>query len=449
MSQGVKNVDVRLGNFACSIRGFDEPGPVLAAVLAAVRDMLEAGPVPDGAPGELTDSAAARLLEEAAAASGLPPEDLEVARGLLVTARPAAIPEAVGEAAPAVEAERAAPRLDAEASAEIKRVLEQAASLPSAPADAAALAARSHFGKRERQLDEPAPVEAVGAYDAPDDALPTEQPAPSDDMSSPMPEQEVAALAEEPAPATTMAEPVSELEPEPAPQPREEPEEEPLLLNIFDAPPPRSARPEPVTETVSDTVVRGPGLSEPSAEPWPNPTGPNAHADEAPQATAEEEAAEEPVAIGAARSLRHSGFFGRGPQNPSNDPAPVSLLRPLGKAASPRRVETPTPKPVPKAEAAGAPPSVQALAWRMGARTAEERVLCVAAWLTFAKGSPKFLRSAAFEELDAVETESERDLDSRLDAFRSLLRDGALVQLGTESYALSERQLDRAAPYFD
>ncbi|MEO1276643.1 MAG: hypothetical protein AAFV96_15105, partial [Pseudomonadota bacterium] len=80
---------------------------------------------------------------------------------------------------------------------------------------------------------------------------------------------------------------------------------------------------------------------------------------------------------------------------------------------------------------------------------AEERVLCVAAWLTFAKGSPKFLRSAAFEQLDAVETESERDLDSRLDAFRSLLRDGSLVQLGTESYALSERQLDRAAPYFD
>ncbi|MEO0959828.1 MAG: hypothetical protein AAFY66_15425, partial [Pseudomonadota bacterium] len=85
----------------------------------------------------------------------------------------------------------------------------------------------------------------------------------------------------------------------------------------------------------------------------------------------------------------------------------------------------------------------------MGARTAEERVLCVAAWLTFAKSSPRFLRRAAFEQLDALESEFERDIDDRTDAFRTLLRDGALVQLGTESYALSEKQLDRAASYFD
>ncbi|MEL6482597.1 MAG: hypothetical protein AAFQ75_14195, partial [Pseudomonadota bacterium] len=175
MSEGVKQVDVRLGSFACSIRGFDEPGPVLAAVLAAVRDVLEAGPAPAGAPEELDDAAAALLLEEAAAASGLPAEELEVARGLLVTARPSAVAagdvaevaaEAAGEEAFVTEEERTSPRLDAEASAEIKRVLEQAARLPSAPTDAAAFAARSHFGKRARDLEPPAEAEPI-AEEAP------------------------------------------------------------------------------------------------------------------------------------------------------------------------------------------------------------------------------------------------------------------------------------------
>ncbi|MEM6357344.1 MAG: hypothetical protein AAF844_16905, partial [Pseudomonadota bacterium] len=87
MIEGVKRVDVRLGNFACSLQGFDEPGPVLAAMLAAVRDAIDAGPVPEGTPETLDDAAVAQLLEEAAAASGMPADELEVARGLLVTAR--------------------------------------------------------------------------------------------------------------------------------------------------------------------------------------------------------------------------------------------------------------------------------------------------------------------------------------------------------------------------
>ncbi|MEL7173169.1 MAG: hypothetical protein AAFN05_09440, partial [Pseudomonadota bacterium] len=373
MSEGVKQVDVRLGSFACSIRGFDEPGPVLAAVLAAVRDVLEAGPAPAGAPEELDDAAAALLLEEAAAASGLPAEELEVARGLLVTARPSAAAvavadvaevaaEAAGEEAFATEDERSSPRLDAEASAEIKRVLEQAARLPSAPTDAAAFAARSHFGKRARDLEPPAEAEPI-AEEAP---LGMEAGAPVEEEPVSIYEPEVL---QENAPAIEPDIP-AEAAPEPAPEPvpeteveveaeveaeaegptaREaEPEEEPLLLNIFDAPPPRPARPaafEPVVDTAEPEPEPGPGLAEPPVAPWRVPADPQAETDEGSAATVQTaEAANEPVAIGSAKAQRHGGFFGRGAQQPGNDPAPVSLLRPLGKAASPRQEDKPAPR---------------------------------------------------------------------------------------------------------
>ncbi|MEO0426826.1 MAG: hypothetical protein AAF160_05205 [Pseudomonadota bacterium] len=490
MIEGVKRVDVRLGNFACSLQGFDEPGPVLAAMLAAVRDAIDAGPVPEGTPETLDDAAAAQLLEEAAAASGMPADELEVARGLLVTARPATAEAAVD----AVEEERATPRLDAEATAEIKRVLEQAARLPSAPRDTAALA-RSRFGRRERELDAPAEpaaddlvAEAPEITDAPEVTGAPEMTETSEIMEA----QEVS---EAPEPLDTAPEPIAEVEPEivalaetgtePAlgAETVSDVSEEPLLLNIFDTPPPRADAPaddaqtKPAAFSLFGAASAKPasGLSEPAAawqasEETSGFTGRTPKEDDATDvdilanpltlSPAEETTSDDAAPAGDladpddvaepasdAPAQRPGRFFGRGAQASSDEPAPVALLRPLANAAKTKPKEDGAKPDAPVG--AGAPPSVQALAWRMGARTAEERVLCVAAWLTFAKSSPRFLRRAAFEQLDALESEFERDIDDRTDAFRTLLRDGALVQLGTESYALSEKQLDRAASYFD
>ncbi|MEM7499735.1 MAG: hypothetical protein AAF371_17320 [Pseudomonadota bacterium] len=540
MSEGGKRVDVRLGSFACSIRGFDEPGPVLAALLASVRDALAAAPRPPGAPEELDHATAERLLRDAAAASGLAAEELEVAHGLLVTARPVEVESETAsdseeEAEPA--AEPAAPRLDAEASAEIKRALEQAARLPSDPDEAAAMA-RSRFGRRDRQLDAPAgaaaaatvagstglaedPVEEESVSAEPadamaedvgtivSDAMSADDGAPSDDVHAsaeemPMAEARVPDAAEAIAPEAEAAAPEAvepqapspeeeTADPTPAPLPDAEPEvvdtpeeqEEPLLLNIFDTPPPRETRAGASTTTGRSLFGAAPhdagddrpqgGFGEVSHR-W---TGAEGHRDGGGTETSDtlppavpgvapepvlEESEEPAVAVGAPGGFRPGGFFGRrsaGGDAPGADPAPVALLRPLAKAAAPWRRgpaeagaatgdagRSPDGKPSADGAAAG-PSSVQALAWRMAARSTPERILCAAAWLTFAGRSPRFSQRAIFQQLDAIEMEDERDPETRIEGFGELVSRGALIQLGTETFALSEQQLGRLAPHFD
>lgn len=144
----------------------------------------------------------------------------------------------------------------------------------------------------------------------------------------------------------------------------------------------------------------------------------------------------------------------------------MALLRPLAAAASapsedhqPRRTSRggswgsrDVAKPrerEPQRPGEGAPASAQALAWRMDARTPGEQILCAAAWLTFAENKPRFSRRDAFAVVDAIPGEQVRNLEIRVKGFGRLVRDGAIIQLGADIFALSERELDRVAPFFD
>ncbi|MEM6946127.1 MAG: hypothetical protein AAF565_20465, partial [Pseudomonadota bacterium] len=85
----------------------------------------------------------------------------------------------------------------------------------------------------------------------------------------------------------------------------------------------------------------------------------------------------------------------------------------------------------------------------MDARTPGEQILCAAAWLTFAENKPRFSRRDAFAVVDAIPGEQVRNLETRVKGFGRLVRDGAIIQLGADIFALSERELDRVAPFFD
>ncbi|MEL6265251.1 MAG: hypothetical protein AAFR52_06310, partial [Pseudomonadota bacterium] len=88
MSDRHRRVDVRLGAFACSIEGFDDPAPILEALLATAGAAVAARPALCEAGLPVLDTALReRILAEASTASGMAPDTLDCFPGILVTAR--------------------------------------------------------------------------------------------------------------------------------------------------------------------------------------------------------------------------------------------------------------------------------------------------------------------------------------------------------------------------
>ncbi|MEM9782342.1 MAG: hypothetical protein AAF899_07690, partial [Pseudomonadota bacterium] len=87
MTEGRQRVDVRLGAFACSIEGFDAPEAVLRRLLATLADEAVRHPRLADAAATLDPAARARLVQEAARATGMAAERLDVMPGLIVAVR--------------------------------------------------------------------------------------------------------------------------------------------------------------------------------------------------------------------------------------------------------------------------------------------------------------------------------------------------------------------------
>ncbi|MEO0761648.1 MAG: hypothetical protein AAFZ09_07560, partial [Pseudomonadota bacterium] len=134
MSDRHRRVDVRLGAFACPIEGFDDPAPILEALLATAGAAVAARPALCEAGLPVLDTALReRILAEASTASGMAPDTLDCFPGILVTARlpeTAAMPPA--EAADGNDAgeEVTGPAL----TAEIRAALEAASGMTAAAA---------------------------------------------------------------------------------------------------------------------------------------------------------------------------------------------------------------------------------------------------------------------------------------------------------------------------
>ena len=81
-----RRADIRIGAFACSLRGFDDPAPVLDALLRRTAAVLAETPGAAALPGLPQGEALAALARDLAAAAGRPGVDL--APGLVATAAP-------------------------------------------------------------------------------------------------------------------------------------------------------------------------------------------------------------------------------------------------------------------------------------------------------------------------------------------------------------------------
>ncbi|MEM6421298.1 MAG: hypothetical protein AAF698_01830, partial [Pseudomonadota bacterium] len=95
------------------------------------------------------------------------------------------------------------------------------------------------------------------------------------------------------------------------------------------------------------------------------------------------------------------------------------------------------------------PMTAQALAWKMEAHKPDDQLIAAGAFLTFVEKKPRFARKEIFEVLDSIPGEIVRNLEVRIKNFGRLTRDGVFVQLETDSFTLSDEQLDRVSEYFD
>ncbi|MEO1776930.1 MAG: hypothetical protein AAFS07_18470 [Pseudomonadota bacterium] len=93
MDEMRQRMDLRVGAFACSIQGFDDPAAVLERVISTLRDAADSDPdfAARTAVG-LDEETVTRLREAAATASGMPAGSLEAVPGLIVMAPDTPLP---------------------------------------------------------------------------------------------------------------------------------------------------------------------------------------------------------------------------------------------------------------------------------------------------------------------------------------------------------------------
>ena len=92
MQSGGKSLDIRFGDFACSISGYDDPAKVLRRVLRTLHDLAEDHPEMTGLRIELTESTLSAL--EAELAGDTPPADAKIMPSLHVLRSPEAMEDA-------------------------------------------------------------------------------------------------------------------------------------------------------------------------------------------------------------------------------------------------------------------------------------------------------------------------------------------------------------------
>ncbi|MEM6972235.1 MAG: hypothetical protein AAF577_05460 [Pseudomonadota bacterium] len=90
MAEQRQRVDLRLGDFACSIEGFEAPETVLKRILLTLSDEASRLPALGDSASRLDGATRARLIAEAARVANMPADRLEVLPGLIVTAKAAA-----------------------------------------------------------------------------------------------------------------------------------------------------------------------------------------------------------------------------------------------------------------------------------------------------------------------------------------------------------------------
>ncbi|MEL6335824.1 MAG: hypothetical protein AAFQ88_04155 [Pseudomonadota bacterium] len=93
MDEMRQRMDLRVGAFACSIQGFDDPAAVLERIISTLRDAADSDPdfAARTAVG-LDAETVSRLREAAATASGMPAGSLEAVPGLIVMAPDTQLP---------------------------------------------------------------------------------------------------------------------------------------------------------------------------------------------------------------------------------------------------------------------------------------------------------------------------------------------------------------------
>ncbi|MGF1552711.1 MAG: hypothetical protein ACFBWO_09450 [Paracoccaceae bacterium] len=152
MGERLRRVDVRIGEFACSIQGFDDPAAVLARLIDVAREAPASGP-------HLDEAAAERALAAAARESGLAPERLAAVPGFIVTVAP------LSEEG-AVETDEPGPSRPEPEASEIRRALESAA-LTSVAEPASRRGRATRFAGGWEETPAAAPDEAIAPVPAP------------------------------------------------------------------------------------------------------------------------------------------------------------------------------------------------------------------------------------------------------------------------------------------
>lgn len=447
-----KRVDVRIGSFACSLQGFDDPAQPLAALLRLVQERMEAPELTNGTP--LFDQATlARLQAEIAPNGG--DTALSATPGVVLTLRPA-VEEAASDN-PTEEAAAAAPA----GFAGLAQRLDPGADVLAPPADEAE--------ERDAEAVAPAPDDdPAGAEPSP--ARPEEAAAPADDAAAPTDEAAApdARDAEAPADDSTAAddEPFSAAA-EPAAEPWApegpgmEPEPDRPLSNIFadpdepEAPSPgpgEAEEPEPLDEAPAEAEAGGedpPGPAtpeEPAAARVVNIFGDSEGEGEDDPVPIEELGAEPVETQPAEPEDDVTNIFADPDGDEGHDDENVTPLK--GHVSEFRRFlrerETADPQDEPLREV-----SLDEVVKSAGAEQVPDLIAASAAWLDLARGQGSFTRKEVIAVFDGIPGEHPKSLEAKIKGFGRLVRNGQLVNAGTDRFRLSDEERTRFSRLID
>lgn len=487
MTDEPKRVDLRFGDVAISVRGFDDPiGPV-KQVLRFVQRVVEETPELTKLSLTLDDDEIASLVENVSHQLEMRDGELEITPGLIVAAK-SAVAE-TEEQAPAPVPPMAEPVVEPSEAAPVEDYAE------------------------EEPEPEPEPVaeylESMSGPDASERIFEDVDPEPANVSD------ELQAEAEAHRDFGAAIEPPYEAEPEPEPEPR--------VINIFGDPSERRRAPEPEAETPlrrrPEAAEGGDPLSflrrrkdsteapqedapaaetatnifaEPEATPvesaetglggmtdrndWqeeapsteiaePEPASVNIFADNADVAPAEpapldpapveaefdrqsilrapEPDAELEPDLGAAPPpTKGSSRFEALVARYRRDPGQSEEAEPAGSAMAPRpTMESPAGELNAPAASGGISPGD--LAQSAGATTVPELLGAAAAWLSVIKGQNRFARRDVMAVFDEIPGDHARSLEARIKGYGKLVRNGVLVLVDDGMFALSEDERER------
>ncbi|MEM1344567.1 MAG: hypothetical protein AAGI34_08310 [Pseudomonadota bacterium] len=397
MSDKPMRVDLKVGEIAISVHGFENPLPVFRRMLTLLSETLERAPQLPKAGIDFDAATIERLMQtlrEQQAAAGLSAA-VEVTPGLIVTAI-----EGKAEAAPVQPAAakpappKPGPRLEMEP---VESEGEPPASKPPVQANAA--------NKGVEDAEVISATAPKGAADLPPGLAPLgflQQPgAATATASAP------AAAPAGNAPINIFADP----EPETTP------------------PPPPSATPAPKTTAKAPPAPPPPSARQSKATDKPTPASPPP-------------AAAKPAAAPATTAPRIPGTAPKGKPNTPRLDALMAQHR-TSDAAKPAETKTAPAKPA-AAPADDTPPqSPAALMKKADAKTVTDLLGVAAAYVSLIDNRETFTRREVMEVFDQLPGEHPRSLEARIKGFGALVSEKVLVKSENDRFTLSEEAKTR------